>query len=125
MRLTFDPHRKLIVVPTRLWGPTADLEVQLALDTGATGSMVREDVALTLGYDPATALEWVRVATASGLESIPRITVDRIQALGKELSDFPVLCHMLPPCTTVDGLLGRLLAWRTAPRRLPAWTCDP
>jgi hypothetical protein len=43
MRLHFDPDEGLIVIPTRLWGQSGDVIVQLALDTGATGS-------LELGY---------------------------------------------------------------------------
>jgi hypothetical protein len=47
MSLTFDPKEGLIVVPTRLWGPSGDTLVRLALDTGATGSVVNWDRSFT------------------------------------------------------------------------------
>jgi hypothetical protein len=47
-----------------------------------------------------------QVTTGSGVEFVPRIRVQRIEALGTERVDFPVLCHTLPPSAIVDGLLG-------------------
>jgi hypothetical protein len=34
--LDFDAKEGLIIVPTRLWGPSGDTVIRLALDTGAT-----------------------------------------------------------------------------------------
>ena len=53
MSFDFDPNEGLIVVPTRLYGPSGDTIVHLALDTGATGSLISWDVAILIGYDPA------------------------------------------------------------------------
>lgn len=106
MSLRFDPKEGLIIVPTRLWGLTGDTVVRLALDTGATGSVVSWDVVVLLGYDPAIVPERVQMTTGSGLEFAPRIVVEKIEALGQERRNFPVLCHTLPPSATVDGVLG-------------------
>lgn len=106
MRLAFDPAQGLILVPARLAGPSGDFVMQLALDTGATTTMVSWNAAVILGYDPAAASERVQVTTASGVEYSPRIAVQRIEALGADRKSFPVLCHSLPPSTTVDGVLG-------------------
>ena len=59
-----------------------------------------------LGYGPSAASEHVQVTTASGVEFVPKMTIAGIEALGHEHTDFPVLCHTLPPSATVDGLLG-------------------
>jgi predicted aspartyl protease len=80
--------------------------VRLAIDTGATSSMINWDVAILLGYDPASSKERIQVTTGSGLEFAPRITIKKFQALGRLLENFPILCHTLPPSATVDGLLG-------------------
>jgi hypothetical protein len=32
--------------------------------------------------------------------------VQRLEALGKSINDFPILSHTLPPTSQVDGLLG-------------------
>ncbi len=80
--------------------------VRLALDTGATDTVLNWDVAVLLGCDPASAPVRVRITTASGVESVPQVEIDKLEALGKQQEHFPVLCHTLPPSATVDGLLG-------------------
>jgi predicted aspartyl protease len=106
MRITFNPAQGLVVIPTRLYGLHTDTIVRLALDTGATGSMINWDVAVLLGYDPASTEERIQVTTGSGVEFAPRIVVKKIELLGRTLENFPILCHTLPPTATVDGLLG-------------------
>jgi hypothetical protein len=41
-----------------------------------------------------------------GVEFVPRLTIDRLEALGQQRQSIPVLCHTLPPTAPVDGLLG-------------------
>lgn len=106
MSLPFNPGEGLIVVPTRVHGQAGDAIIQLALDTGATGSVINWDILVLLGYDPAALPGRVQMTTGSGVEFVPRIAVQRIEALGQERGSFPVLCHTLPPSSTVDGVLG-------------------
>jgi len=58
--MTFDPTQGLIVIPTRLHGLHTDMIVHLALDTGATVSIINWDVAALLGYDPAIVKERIQ-----------------------------------------------------------------
>ncbi|MCS7198363.1 MAG: aspartyl protease family protein [Candidatus Bipolaricaulota bacterium] len=106
MSLRFDPAEGLIVVPTRIFGPTGDTIVRLALDTGATRTVVSWEVVVLVGYDPAVASGRVQMTTGSGVEFVPQVFLEKIEALGQERRDFPVLCHTLPPSATVDGVLG-------------------
>lgn len=106
MSLEFNPDDGLIIVPTRLYGSNGDTIVQLALDTGATGSLINWDVAILLGYDPAIAQDRIQVTTGSGVEFAPRINITKIEALGRVIENFPIICHTLPPSANVDGLLG-------------------
>lgn len=106
MKFTFDPTQGLVVIPAQLYGFHADTIVRLALDTGATGSMINWDVAVLLGYDPASAEERIQVTTGSGVEFAPRILIKKVEVSGRFLENFPILCHTLPPSATVDGLLG-------------------
>lgn len=69
-------------------------------------TIVRTAILVSLGYDTAAAEERVRITTASGVEYVPRLMANRIDALGQRRDNFPVLAHTLPPTTTVDGLLG-------------------
>lgn len=106
MSSSFDARRGLIVIPVELFGPSGSAVLRLALDTGATGTLVNVGILVALGYDPALAPERVQVTTGSGIEFAPRVTVSKLITLGQERSDFPVLGHTLPPSAGVDGLLG-------------------
>ena len=105
MSLPFDPRAGLIVVPVRLWGPDGDTIAHPALDTGASGSLVNWDIVVLLGYDPVATGERVRVTTGSSVEFAPRVVVQRVEALGRERTGFPIVCHTLPPSAAVDGVL--------------------
>jgi predicted aspartyl protease len=106
MKIKFDAIQGLIVIPTRLYGTQGDIIVRLALDTGATSSMINWDIAVLLGYDPASVKERIQITTGSGVEFAPRIAIKEVQIMGRSLENFPILCHTLPPSATVDSLLG-------------------
>lgn len=106
MNFVFDPWRGLIVVRAELWGPSGSAVLQLALDTGATSTLVNVGMLVAIGYDPALNAERVQVTTGSGVEFAPRVVLQRINAVGQERLGFPVLGHTLPPSASVDGLLG-------------------
>jgi predicted aspartyl protease len=102
----FNPSQGLIIVPVRLFGPAGDMIVRLALDTGATSTLINSEIMVLLGYDPAASPDRIQVTTGSRVELCPRVTVQSLEALGKSISNFPVLSHTLPPTSQVDGLLG-------------------
>ena len=106
MSFSFDPQQGLIFVSAELWGPNGSAVRRLALDTGATFTVVNIGMLVALGYDPALITDRIQVTTGSGVEFVPRVTLDRIMALGQKRTEFPVLGHTLPPSTGVDGLLG-------------------
>jgi hypothetical protein len=106
MMLPFNRNEGLILVPTRLVGPKGDSIALMALDTGATRSMVGERFLVPIGYDPEMATETERFATGSMEESEPLITIERIEAFRQERMNFRVICHTLPPSADVDGVLG-------------------
>jgi len=103
---SFDPTGGLVVVQAEIFGPSGSIILRLALDTGATGTMINVAPLTAAGYDASLAPERIQVTTGSGVEFAPRIVAARIRALGQERSDFPVLAHTLPPSASVDGLLG-------------------
>ena len=106
MGVRFDPQRGLVVVHARLWGPNGNAILRLALDTGATASLLNVGPLVALRYDPALATDRVQVTTGSSVEFVPRVILDKIQALEQERTSFPVLSHTMPPNAGVDGLLG-------------------
>ena len=77
MSYAFNAHRGLVIIPTEVVGPSGSIVLRLALDTGATATMMNVAPLTTVGYDPSLAPERVQV-----------------------------LAHTLPPSASIDGLLG-------------------
>jgi len=105
MSPVFDPREGLIIVHAEIVGPSGTAILRLALDTGATTTLINSGMLVSIGYDPALSSDRVQT-TGSGLEFVPRVVVKRLIALGSEREEFPVLSHTLPPSAGVDGLLG-------------------
>jgi aspartyl protease family protein len=103
---SFDPSGGLIIVRARLQGPVRSYNLRMAVDTGATSSLIATALLEYAGYDPATATDRTRITTGSRVESVSRIQVQRLSALGIHRREFRVLCHTLPPTTGIDGVLG-------------------
>ena len=78
MSFTFNARRGLIIVRAELFGPSGSIVLRLALDTGATATMVNVGPLAAVGYDPSLAVARVQVTTGSGVEYVPRIEVSRI-----------------------------------------------
>jgi len=106
MSYRFDPGSGLIVLPVHILGPLGGATVNLALDTGASTSVISWGTLTELGYDPAAAPVRSRITTGSELVVAPIVTVDQIETLGKGVTQFSMLCHTLPPSATVDSVLG-------------------
>ncbi len=106
MSSSFNAQRGLVIVRAELEGPSGSVILRLALDTGATGTMVNVGMLVSIGYDLSLVANRIQVTTGRGVEYVPRIVLSKITALGQERMDFPVLCHTLPPSASIDGLLG-------------------
>ena len=106
MNHTFDLSLGLIVVRAELQGPAAEIGLNLALDTGASQTMINVLPLTLAGCLPAAATEHVEITTGSGVAYVSRLAVSRISTLGHQKTEFPVLAHTLPPSAGIDGLLG-------------------
>jgi Aspartyl protease len=106
VRFGFDPRQGLVVVSAELFGPLGSGILRLALDTGATSTMLNVGHLVAVGYDPGLISDRVQVTTGSGVEFVPRLEVSRLDALGQTRTAFSVLSHTLPPSSGIDGLLG-------------------
>jgi len=104
--MRFNSTKGLIIVNTRLYGPSGDIVVRLALDTGASSTVVRNALLVTIGYNPSASLRTVSLTTGSRVESATRIEIDRLAALGHERVNFSVIAYTLPGTAAVDGVLG-------------------
>ncbi len=106
MTLRFNPSAGTIVVTAVISGNSTEAAARLALDTGANMTMLNRGLASNLGYDLESPDRMVRIATASGIVRAPQLAIRRLQALGNERLEFPIICHSLPRGVGVDGLLG-------------------
>jgi predicted aspartyl protease len=106
MSFHFNPKRGLVIVRCDVRGPLGSAILRLALDTGATNTLISTGLLMTIGCDPAASLERVEVTTGSGVEFAPKVKLVQLDALGYTRADFPVLAHTLPPSARIDGLLG-------------------
>jgi len=106
MSVPFDPTEGLVIVPAELWGPSGSVVLRVAVDTGATRTVLNVAVLVAIGYDPALSPDRVQVTTGSGIEFAPRVFLEKMVALAQQRTEFTVLAHTLPPSAGVDGLLG-------------------
>src|SRR5574337_1667151 len=104
--MQLDPEAGLITLEVEIFKGSKSRIIRMALDTGATFLMLPWDVAEVLSYDPAKVQEKVSITTASGVEIVPLLLLERVRTLGHEVGDVKAICHTLPPQRAVDGLLG-------------------
>ena len=105
-KLKFDPSLPVIVLDVTLGGGTIKRRIKMAVDTGATYTMIPWEIAEALGYRPDISTQRVTLITASGVERAPLIKIDSLRVFDKEIRDTEVICHDLPQKSYVDGLLG-------------------
>jgi len=106
MRHKIDPDAPVIVLSITLEGEDIEKKIDMALDTGATYTMIPWEIAEILGYNPGASKERVPLITASGVERAPVIILKSISVLGKDADNVQVVVHDLPEKSYVDGLLG-------------------
>ena len=106
MSFPFDAQRGLVITNAEVFGPSGSVVLRLALDTGATATMINAGPLVAVGYDPSLVPQRVQVTTGSGVEYVPRLEIAQLKSLGQDRTAFPILCHTLPPSASIDGLLG-------------------
>ncbi|HXG84559.1 MAG TPA: retropepsin-like aspartic protease [Pyrinomonadaceae bacterium] len=106
MKFPFKSDYGLIYVAARLQGKTKNIALILALDTGATGTVISARRLNEAGYELQNPEDEVYITTGSGLISVPKIMIEKLTALGKTKENFSVIAHDLPPTASVDDVLG-------------------
>lgn len=106
MKYSFDPESPIIVMEVELEGEEVIERVKMALDTGATYTMIPWKMAEVLGLRPEISERKVKITTASGVEAAPIIVVNSISCASKSVKNVEGIVHDLPERSHVDGLLG-------------------
>ena len=106
LRARFSPATPYLLVRARVEGPAGARLVQALLDTGATTTTIRPSVLSVLGVDTGAATEHFEIASLSGIERPPVVTVTALTALGVEVRGMRVLAFELPGQAQFDAILG-------------------
>jgi len=102
---TFDVSGNIIRIGAEIYGPRGIIVASLALDTGASTTMLNAGILRAAGYDPARGSE-TRLITGSTTLTARLLMIDRLDAAGQSVENFEVVCHDLPEESELDGLLG-------------------
>jgi clan AA aspartic protease (TIGR02281 family) len=103
----FNTKTSVIIVDVLLEGiSNSKQKIRMALDTGATYTMIPWNIADTLGLEPKKAAKTIEIITASGVEKAPILTLKSMVVFGKRIEGVQVVVHNLPMKSYVDGLLG-------------------
>jgi hypothetical protein len=106
MSTTFDPNGTMIVVPCSFGGPSGSFQLTMAVDTGATRTVINPYRLIVAGYDPTTWGSVEQIITANGAVFAPQVTIGYVRAFGWQRNNVAILAHHLPPSLHIDGLLG-------------------
>ena len=106
-KFRFNTKAPVIILMVLLEGKgNSKQKIRMALDTGATYTMIPWETAEILGLEPELSKERIEIITASGVEKTPLVTLKYMVVLGKRIEGVKVVVHDLPPKSYVDGLLG-------------------
>lgn len=106
MKFEFKADYGLVYVRVKIHCADTKIILNLALDTGASGTIISAKKLREIGYNLDNPEDEVYITTGSGLIFVPKITIEKLTALGKDVSDFEVIAHDFPPTSSVDGVLG-------------------
>jgi hypothetical protein len=106
MKFRFKADYGLVYVRVKVSCADREVILNLALDTGASGSIVSAKKLIEVGYDLDKPEDETYITTGSGLIFVPKFTVENLTALGKEKTNFQIIAHDFPPTSSVDGMLG-------------------
>jgi len=96
----------LLIAYARLSGPNGSRLVRVAVDTGATTTMIPPHAALAIGVNPARSAAFRETLTASGKELIPLVVIPEVRLFEATFRRVSLACHELPAESPIDGLLG-------------------
>jgi clan AA aspartic protease (TIGR02281 family) len=80
-------------------------DISVVFDTGASVTTLSKDILHLAGYDVSNG-SVKRITTASGIEYVREIVLDKIKIGALEMSNIPVYAHTFPQECFSSGLLG-------------------
>lgn len=105
-KFRFNPNAGIILCKTKLQNKKQNIFLKLAVDTGASITMISIESALAIGIDPFKATRHIEITTTNGVILTPIITIPSFTCFGIDVKNMDVICHNLPAESSVEGLLG-------------------
>lgn len=103
---TFNTKHGIILCKTKISNKRQSMFLKMAVDTGASFTMISYENAFVIGIDPSKSRNTIEITTANGIVIAPLIKIPSFMCLGIEIKNMYVTCHNLPPESNIDGLLG-------------------
>ncbi len=101
-----DASHGIILCRAKLSRGRQSIFLKLAVDTGASLTMVSVEAALALRIDPSKSKKHIEITTANGVVFVPVVRIPSFQCFGTEIKNIETACHNLPSESSVEGLLG-------------------
>lgn len=103
----FDPRADLIVIKGTIWSAQGRArDVELAVDTGSSETLIIPEVTDDLGYSARDGEAITVIRSPIGREQGYLMRVAKFSALGFDLTDFRIHVHDLPDGYGIEGVLG-------------------
>ena len=105
--IKFDYTSNLMLVNVFLWNQRqAKFENMLiTFDTGASNTVISKDILYMLGYNLGSG-EKTRIVTASGVEYVEPMVMDKLRIGSHILEDVQIYAHTFPESSFSLGVLG-------------------
>jgi len=105
--VSIDMSGSIPVIDVKLWSRVRKTyrTASLYLDTGASITTISKDILHILGYDTQLK-EKRRITTASGIEYVDEVVLDKLIIAGHELTDVKTYAHTFPQESFSDGVMG-------------------
>ena len=107
IQLDIDLFSGLLMTDIDLWNNAKNKysSISIVIDTGASVTTISKDILFRAGYDVSSGAS-KRITTASGIEYVKEVTVDKIRLGTFEMNDVLVYAHTFPQESFATGVLG-------------------
>lgn len=105
-KFKFDTTHGVLLCKVEIINKKQSIFIKLAVDTGASFTMISIESARAIGIDPSRVTRHIEITTANGIVFVPVIKIPSFRCFGVEFKNMDAVCHNLPPESPVEGLLG-------------------
>jgi len=105
--IPIDMSGAIPIIDVKIWSRVKNTyrTASLFLDTGAAVTTISKDILHILGYDTQTKAKR-RITTASGIEYVDEVNLDKLIIAGFELTNVKTYAHTFPQESFSDGVIG-------------------